>query len=77
MYYLSYNFVVRALDFLQVHEYALLSQVPHNVFSPCNVTPGGGARRGWWNSGEVRRRCRPGMGAGWCWGALGPISTLG
>jgi hypothetical protein len=42
MYYLSFNFAVRPLNFLPVHEYALLSRIrPQNVFSPCNVAPGG------------------------------------
>jgi hypothetical protein len=60
MYYSSYNFAVRLLNFLQVHEYALLSRIrTQNVFSPCNVAPRGGGWRGWWNSGEVAHaRCR-------------------
>jgi hypothetical protein len=42
MHYLSFNFAVRPLNFLPVHEYAFLSRIrPQNVFTPCNVAPGG------------------------------------
>jgi hypothetical protein len=77
-HYWSYNFAISPLGFLSVHNCTLILRLsPQKVFSPCNVAPVGGGRRGWWNSGKVRRRGRPGTGVGWSRGALGPISTFG
>jgi hypothetical protein len=47
------------------------------VLSPRNVVLWGGGRSGLWNSGEVRRRGRSGMGVGWSRGALGPVWGFG
>jgi hypothetical protein len=66
MYYWSYNFVVRPLNFLQVHEHALLSRIrPHNVFSPCNVVLWGSAGAALNKFRPAGSRGRPGVGRRW------------
>jgi hypothetical protein len=63
---------------LDSYKYALGSRkTPRELWIPCNVVLGGGGRCGRWNSGEVRRRGRPGTGEGWPRGAPGSVSALG
>jgi hypothetical protein len=71
-YYFSYNFAVRPLDFLQALKYALLSRIrPQKFPSPCNVTPGGGGRRGW----GIPARAGGGVGRGRACSGLGVLPT--
>jgi hypothetical protein len=68
MYYLSYNFAVRPLNFLQFHNRALLLWIsPLNFSSPRNVAPGAVAGAG----GGIPARSGGGAGRGWSWGGPG------
>jgi hypothetical protein len=78
LYYLRFTFALGSLEsfrFLRISPGS--RKTPWKLWIPCKVVLGGGGRCGRWNSGEVRRRGRLGMGVGWSMGAPGTVSALG
>jgi hypothetical protein len=68
MYYLSYNFAVRPLNFQQFHNRALLLRInPQNFSSPRNMAPGAVVGAG----GGIPVRSGGGVGRGRAWGGPG------
>jgi hypothetical protein len=78
IYYLRCRFARKTLevfDSLQIRPQFADRPSERTEVSQCG--PRGGGRRERRNSGELRRRGRPGTGVGWSKGSLGLISTRG